>query len=528
MSTAYGALSLVPPLLAIVLAIITRRAILSLFIGVWAGGVIYTGSLGLGQALIWVAESVGDPFNATLLVFLLLLGAGVSFIWKLGGALAVTNFVASRVTNRRRVPVATWLLGVCLFFSDYGNTAIVGTSMKDISDQMQISREKLSYIVDSTAAPIATFGLSGWVAFQLSMVQVGYENAGIEETAPPALVTLLGSYPYNLYSLLAFIMVGVVVITGRDYGEMLDAERRAQQTGEVTRDGAEPLQTTEDDLGDPIEDKPMLRSFIIPIVMFVAVTLLGAWWTGRGAGGLIETVGEADFVTALMWGAFMMVASGFAIGRGYGLINLSEGMDIFTDGLKLMLTACIILVLAWSIGTVTEELEAGEYVTGLAEGVVTPELLPVVIFLTAAFIAFSIGTAFGTMAIVTPIAIPLAWGLTGSMEMVTIAVGTIFSGAVFGDHTSPISDTTILSATFTGADHIDHVRTQIYYAVTVALVAALLYVLLGYAGVSPLVLIPSGIVSLVVFVYVLSEFDARRKGLSSFADSGVHASDSDD
>lgn len=161
MSTAYGVLSLVPPLLAIVLAIVTRRAILSLFIGVWAGGVIYRGSLGLGQALIWTAESVGDPFNATLLMFLLLLGAGVSFIWKLGGAIAVTNFVTDHVSNRRRVPIATWLLGLVLFFSDYGNTAIVGTAMKDISDQMRVSREKLSYIVDSTAAPIATFGLSG-------------------------------------------------------------------------------------------------------------------------------------------------------------------------------------------------------------------------------------------------------------------------------------------------------------------------------------------------------------------------------
>lgn len=518
MTTASGALSLVPPLLAIVLAIVTRRAILSLFLGVWVGGVIYTGSLGLGQALIWTAESVGDPFNATLLMFLLLLGAGVSFIWKLGGAIAVTNYVTDHVSNRRQVPIATWLLGLVLFFSDYGNTAIVGTAMKDISDQMRVSREKLSYIVDSTAAPIATFGLSGWVAFQLSMIQVGYENAGIEETAPPALVTLLGSYPYNLYSLLAFLMVGIVVLTGRDYGEMLDAEHRAQQTGKVTRDSAEPLQATEDDLGDPIEDRPMLRTFIVPILMFVAVTLFGAWWTGRGAGGLIAIVGEADFVTALMWGAFMMVASAFVIGRVYGLINLSEGMDIFTDGLKLMLTACVILVLAWSIGTVTEELGTGEYVTGLAEGVVTPELLPVVILLTAASISFSIGTAFGTMAIVTPIAMPLAWELTGSMEMVTIAVGTIFSGAVFGDHTSPISDTTILSSTFTGADHIDHVRTQIYYAATVALIVSVLYLLLGYMEISPLVLIPLGIVLLIGCVYLFSELDERRKDLSSFTE----------
>lgn len=251
MSTTYGAFSLIPPLLAIVLAIITRRAILSLFVGVWAGGVIYTGSLGLGQALIWIAESVGDPFNATLLVFLLLLGAGVSFIWKLGGAIAVTNFVADRVSSRRRVPIATWLLGVTLFFSDYGNTAIVGTSMKDISDQMRVSREKLSYIVDSTAAPIATFGLSGWVAFQLSMIQVGYENAGIEETAPPALVTLLGSYPYNLYSLFAFLMVGIIVVTGRDYGEMLDAEQRAQRQEKSIETVPNPYRRLKTTLGTP-------------------------------------------------------------------------------------------------------------------------------------------------------------------------------------------------------------------------------------------------------------------------------------
>ena len=530
----YGVLSIVPPLLAIVLAIVTRQAVLSLFLGVWVGGIIdaYGQSIelagpilgplvsipwGLARGFEWIVQAIGDStFHAEILVFTMLLGSGIAFIWRIGGSVAVARYATERLDTQRKVGIATWLLGLVWFFDDYANTAIVGSSMRDISDEMRISREKLSYIIDSTAAPVATFGISSWVAFQISMIEAGYEAAGIADTAPSSFRVFLQSIPFNLYCLLALIMVAIVVITRRDFGEMLDAESRSRTTGKVLRDDATPLQSMEGGLGEPGDERPMLRMFIVPVLVLITVVVFGAVWTGYAPGrSLIEIADNTAFTSALIWGSFAMVASAAFLGVYYGVLSLDETMDTLIDGFGIMLNAIAILILAWSIGAVAEALGTGEYVTGIAEGVITPTLLPVVILVAAAFISFSIGTSWGTMGLVTPVAVPLAWEIGGgSTEMLAVAVGAVFSGAIFGDHTSPISDTTVLSSTFTGADHIDHVRTQLYYAVTVALVASLLYVIWGVTGTSPLVLIPIGIVVLVGLVYGLSELDASRKGVS--------------
>lgn len=523
MSSEFGALSLLPPLLAIVLAIVTRRAVLSLFLGIWAGGVIATGSLGLGQTFDWIVESVADEFHVQILIFTLLLGSGVAFVWRLGGSLAVARYATDRIETQRRAGIMAWGLGLLLFFDDYANSAIVGSAMRDISDELQISREKLSYIVDSTAAPVATFGISTWTAFQLSMIQEGYDAAGITEAqAGTVFVTFLRSIPFNIYCLLAIVMVAIVVFSRRDYGEMLSAEHRSYRTGNVLREDAQPLQSVHEDLGAPNESRPMLRSFFVPILALVVVAFAGAFWTGyppeeplTTVDGIIGVAGNADWAASLIWGGFAMVAAGFVLGQAYDLLDLSESVDTLIDGFGLMLTAVTILVLAWSIGTVAEELGTGEYVTALAEGVVSPSLLPVIVLLASAFIAFSMGSSWSTMAIVTPVAIPLAWNIGGqSPELLGVVVGTVFSGAIFGDHTSPISDTSVLSSTFTGADLIDHVRTQLYYAGTVFLVSILLYLVYGYLGITPLILLPLGIVLLVGLVYAFSEWDADRKDVS--------------
>ena len=211
-----------------------------------------------------------------------------------------------------------------------------------------------------------------------------------------------------------------------------------------------------------------------------------------------------------------MLASAFVLGRSYGLLSLEECMDTVMDGFSMMLTAISILIMAWSIGSAAGALGTGAYVSSIAASVLTPTTLLLVVFAFSAFIAFSTGTSWGTMAIVTPIVISLAWSIAGqSPGLLSPAVGAIFSGAIYGDHCSPISDTTILSSTFTGADHIDHVRTQLYYATTVAAVASVLFIVYGMIGVTPLVLLPLGAVALVGLVYVLSEFDSRRKDVSA-------------
>ncbi len=542
----FGVLSVVPPLLAIVLAIVTRRPILSLFLGIWAGGIIFTGGIGIGQTFDWIIEGIiaDEGFHAQILLFTLLLGSGVALIWRLGGATAVRNWATERLENQRRTAVATFVLGLVLFFDDYANTAIVGSTMREVSDRMRISREKLSYIVDSTAAPVATIGISSWVAFQLSMIGDGYdaveETYGVEET-PGLFETFVASIPYNAYALLAIAMVGIVVLTRRDFGEMLTAEHRSWKTGRVNREDAQPLQQVEDDLREPIDDRPMLRTFFVPIFVLIAVTLASAFWTGYlgwieeraeegettaidaavADAGIVQVtadvVGMGDWAAALVWGSFAMVATAILIGLLYGLFDLGDAVESVLDGFRLMVTAVTILVLAWGISAVASDLGTGEYVAAVAEGFLSPAVLPIVILFASAFIAFTMGSSWATMGIVTPIAIPVAYGLTDSFALAPVVVGAVFSGAIFGDHTSPISDTTVLSSTFTGADLIDHVRTQLYYAVTVIAVVTLCYLLWGFLGVPPIVYLPLGVLLLVGLVYGLSEFDANRRGVDPIA-----------
>ncbi|WP_323172957.1 Na+/H+ antiporter NhaC family protein [Natrialba sp. PRR66] len=552
MTSEFGALSLVPPLLAIALAIITRRALLSLFIGIWAGGVIIAADgaetalefaavplLAVVEAFGWIVASYGDDtFHAEIIAFTFLLGAGIALVWRMGGSVAVAQAATTRVDSHRRVGLVAWLLGLVWFFDDYANTAIVGSAVKDIADEVRMSREKLAYILDSTAAPVATFGISSWVAFQIGLIQDVYDSEAISGETPSAVGTFLRSIPFNVYCLLALLMVLIIVLTRRDFGEMLDAEARAQRTGKVTREDATPLQSMKKDLGEPAVDDPLLRTFVVPVAVLVTVVVGGATITGFQAAGvtpgealsetgaLIDVIDNTDFTGALVWGSFSMVATAVAMALYDDVLTLEESMETILDGFGIMLTAVSILVMAWSIGTVAEVLETGQYVTALAEGIVTPTLLPVVVLLSTGIIAFSIGTSWGTMGIVTPIAVPMAYEIGGgSPELLSVAVGAIFSGAIFGDHCSPISDTTILSSTFAGADHIDHVRTQLYYALTVLAVSIVVYLLYGFFGLSPFVLVPIGAVVLVGLVYALSELDAARKDLVAKPFAGAREQD---
>ncbi|SNR52363.1 Na+/H+ antiporter NhaC family protein [Halorubrum vacuolatum] len=529
----FGALSVVPPLLAIVLAILTRKAVLSLFLGIWAGAVIYTGGLGIVQTFEWIVDAIADDFHATIIVFTLLLGSGVAMVWNLGGTYAVRNWALTRLDTPRKAGLAAWILGLAMFFDDYANTAIVGSAMKDVSDSLRISREKLSYIVDSTAAPVATIGISSWVAFQLSLIVDGYEAAGVDAAdRPSTFEVFLSAIPFNMYAILAIVMVAIIVVWGRDYGEMLTAEHRSWTTGKVTRDDAVPMQDVAAELGEPPASTPRLINFFAPVAVLIVMTLATALWTGgfsvgafvadliagdvEGAGGLLwDATLDAAYETALMIGSFAMVATGFLLGKVYDIFGVGEATAYTIDGFGIMITAVSILVLAWGIGETIGALGTGDYVAAIAVGAVSVELLPALVFLVAGFIAFSTGTSWGTMGIMTPIAIPVAWQISGGgaegHTLVAVMVGVIFSGAILGDHSSPISDTSVLSATFTGADLIDHVRTQLYYAVTVGVVVVLLLLAWGFTGVTPFVLLPIGALALVGLVYLLSEVDGRRK-----------------
>ena len=569
----FGRWSLVPPLLAIVLAIATREALLSLFLGVWSGGIIHVYgrgdpagtaaealswlpfgealatpggflvavAFGLGRCREWIIRAATTSSHFKILLFTALLGSAVAFAWNLGGARAVRNWALERLDSKRGVGLAAYALGLLLFFDDYANTAIVGSSTKDVAEKFRMSREKLAYIVDSTAAPISTLAISSWVAFQLSQIEAGYEQAGVQNP-PDSFEVFLQSIPYNMYAILALAMVAIVVVSRRDYGKMLAAERRSWSTGEVTRDDAQPMQDVAGQLGDHDAETPRMTTFVLPIVVLVAVTLLVALWTGGfsfaafggailgggdATGLLYDAVIDASYADALVFGSFAMVASGFVLALYHDIMDLGEGVETTIDGFGIMLTALVILILAWSIGVVVGELGTGDYVARILKGpidlpglpafTVGPAILPALIFLLSAFIAFSTGTSWGTMGIVTPIGVNVAWQLTGSHTVVAAIVGAVFSGAIFGDHCSPISDTTVLSSTFTGSDLVDHVRTQLYYALTVAAVTAVLFLTWGYLRISPLLLLPVGVLALIGLVYGLSELHASVYDVSPVA-----------
>lgn len=512
----FGIWALVPPLLAIVLAFITKQVLISLFLGILAGGIIVGGGnpfVGIVYSLDTIVGSINDDWNARLLLFNLLMGAGIAFIWKLGGSKALTTWARKKVKSRKSASVGAWLLGIIVFFNDYVNAAIVGNVFRDISEEQRISSEKLSYILDSTAAPVATFFISDWIAFQIGMVQVGLDTAGITEIG--AFEGYLRGIPFNFYCIFAVIFVGMIALTGKDFGPMLKAEHRAVTEGKTIADGSQSMMDVGYELGEPKDVEPKIMTFFLPLIVLIVVTLFGFWWTGRPADGIMDILGNSDPATALLWGAFAMTITGIALALTKKRMNLKETMDTFLDGLKLMLLACVILVLAWSLGTVTQDMNLAGFIITVIGDNISFAFLPIVIFVTGMFVAFATGTSWGTMTILTPIAIPLAYYITGDPIIAVAMSGVVFSGAIFGDHCSPISDTTVLASIFAGADHMDHVSTQIPYALTVAFVAFLMYALFGAFNLNPFILIVLGLGIALGLIYVLSNYFSNRYGIHS-------------
>jgi Na+/H+ antiporter NhaC len=517
MEVDYGILVIIPPLVAILLCFLTKRVLFSLIMGIFSGGLIMaTGNpfAAFKYSLDSTVGSITDSWNANLLLFNLLMGAGVALIWSLGGSLALTNWAKKKIKNRNQASIGAWLLGIIVFINDYINAAIVGNVFRDIFDTHKVSKERLSYIVDSTAAPVATFFISDWIAFQIGMIQTGIDQAGITQIS--AFEGYLRGIPMNLYCIFAVVFVGIIIISKKDFGPMLKAEHRVMTTGKTYRDGANPMLDVADELGEAKPDRPMLLTFILPLVTLILVALFGFWWTGKGPDkNLMAILGDSDPAVALLWGAAAMTIMGAAIALIFRIMNVAEVMDTIIRGLKLMLLACAILVSAWTLGAVTGDMKLAAYLTKVVGGAIPFSLVPVIIFVLGCVIAFATGTSWGTMTIMTPIAIPLAYSMTGDPIVAVMMSGVVFSGAIFGDHCSPISDTTVLSSIFSGADHMDHVSTQIPYALTVASVAAVMFLLYGVVKITPAILIPLGLVLLVFIPRVLHRISARKYGITT-------------
>jgi len=520
----FGVLSLLPPLVAIILAIWTKRVVLALFAGVWVGGWMVSGwnpITGTTQTLDWIVASATDDWNAKILLFDFLIGAGVGLVYKSGGAFAVGRALAGRVRSSRGASVMGWLLGVLIFFDDYANTIIVGNTMRPITDRTRVSREMLAYIDDSTAAPVAGLALvSTWIGYEVGLIGDAFKELHADLTSVGgAYGAWLHSVPFRFYSIFAIILVFLVAYFHRHYGPMLQAEMRARTTGKVLRDGAKPLMTTEIDLGIPKENGSV-HFFIWPILALVFVTLLGMWYSGGGytayaEGGIKSVLGNADSALALLWGSFAMVVVAFALVVGTRQMSVEEAEEAIIRGMKQMVIANTILLLAWSIKSATGAVGTAQYVVNMANSAgISGNWVPLIVFVIAMFISFTTGTSWGTFSIMMPIAIPLAYGVSGELGPAVFAsIGAVFAGGIFGDHCSPISDTTIMSSMFSGSDHIDHVRTQVPYAVTASAVGIVLYILFGLGLTSVAVLLPIGLVLLIGAWYVLSEWYGGKYGV---------------
>jgi len=518
----YGWLSVVPPVLAIGMALITRQVVVALLLGVYSGSLIITGNPGTAFLRVgdtYLVGALADRSHASILLFSSILGGMVGVLSRSGATEGVVHWLTGRVSGRRGGQVSTAVMGTIIFFDDYANTLLVGSTMRPWTDRLKISREKLAYLVDSTAAPVATVAvISTWVGFEVGLIQEAMARLG---DGGQAYTFFLQSIPYSFYPLLTLLFVYVTAITGRDFGPMLQAERRAYHKGQVLRPGARPASDAplpDDELAAGYGGQaasPLLAG--IPILSVILTTALGIYFHGRGAAvaagtadpSLREVLNSADSFAVLTWAALIGATLAVVLAVGTRRLSLMDAMDGFMDGVKAMVIAVTILLLAWSLSAICDGLGTANYLVEVSRQVLSARLLPLVVFVLAAAVSFATGTSWGTMAILMPLVYPLGHQLpldaglpaaTG-LHIHLAAVSAVLAGAVFGDHCSPISDTTILSSLATGSDHVDHVKTQMPYALTVAGISAVCgYLPVGF-GLSPWLSLALGVGCVLLVVW---------------------------
>ncbi|ANO52454.1 Na+/H+ antiporter NhaC family protein [Woeseia oceani] len=464
-----GWLSVLPPLLAIALAIWSKQVILSLFAGIWMGFLILNGFnplLGVTAGLDGVMNVFTDPGDTRVLVFTLLIGSLIATIEESGGVRGFVHFLESRrfVHNRVRAQVLAWLTGIVIFIESNITLLVAGAVSRPLFDRYRISREKLAYLIDATSAPVCVMiPLNAWGAVIIGLVAA----TGIEDPLP----VFISSIPYNLYAITAIILSAVVIWKNINIGPMKAAEERTAR-GEFLWPGATPMVdvSAEQDAGHEGEPPPPAYLMMLPILAMILMMPIGLYITGNGS--IIEGSGSESILWAISFA--ILVSWVLMLARGQTTIN--ELMRVFMKGAGALLPIATILLLALALGDVAKLLGTGPYVAGVVGATVPEPMLAPLVFLTSAFIAFSVGSSWGTFAIMIPIAIPIATTLG---LPVPLMLGAAISGAIFGDHASPISDTTVVASMASATDHIDHVRTQLPYALLAAAISAVGFFLLG-------------------------------------------------
>ncbi len=489
----YGFLSLLPPVLAIVLAIATRQVFVSLLFGIWLGWMIINdfnliqGSLATIQALVDVYQDAG---NTRTILFCALVGALIIFIQRSGGVAGFIlriNALLEKYENRKSgsnrvvVQLLASVTGILIFVESNISVLTVGTLYRPIFDKLGIPREKLAYIADSTSAPASILiPFNGWGAYIMTLL--------LAQGFADPFATMFRAMQYNFYPMLALVIVFVIILTGRDFGPMARAEKRAREEGKLLADGAQPM------ISDELTDvevlpgvKPKAYNMVLPIVIMVLMMPVMLAYTGwqvaleqKPDAGFVQkalfAIGQGSGSTAVLIAVLFSIISTMVFYRVQGLMRLREMVDLTLKGISGMMPLALLMMMAFAIGAVCKELSTGDYVAGIAREWLSPGLVPFIVFVVSSFIAFSTGTSWGTFAIMIAIAVPMARTMDAD---VYITIAAALGGGVFGDHCSPISDTTILSSMASAGDHIDHVKTQLPYALTGGIFAALFYLLIG-------------------------------------------------
>lgn len=507
----YGCLSLLPPFCAITLAIATRRVVASLLAGVFVGALVLAHGNPLAALTatcedhLW--KSLSDEDHLRVFVFTLGMGAMVGVMQRGGGMEQVVNKLMPLARGRRSGQLTIWLLGLIVFFDDYANTLLLGHTMRPLTDRLRISREKLAYLVDSTAAPVSGLAIvSTWVATEIGLIQSGFDSLPGFDQPVDGFAIFLETIPYRFYVLLALLFVPMVAILGRDFGRMLTAEQKAAGASRESSANV-PM---------PSVKGASWHDAFWPVVVMVGVTVALILATGGqpdpGAAppSLLTAFGSGDTYLALVYGSLSGLLTAIALSWGRGIISSSDVRESAFEGASHVVGALAILWAAWALSELTKanHLGTGQYLGGLLQNVLDVRFLPTAVFILASLIAFATGTSWGTMGILMPLVIAVTYrmlsdaGAAVSPEdtIMVATIGSVLAGAIFGDHCSPISDTTVLSSQSSGCDHIAHVRTQLPYALLAATVSIALGTLPIGFGVSVWILLPACLVALALFL----------------------------
>lgn len=555
-------MSILPPLFAIFLALVFKEVIFSLVSGIFIGAAIMgfyaEGVIGIFTGFFriidtYIIQALNDSGHLSVIVFSIIIGGIVAVISKNGGMQGIVNRVSGFANTARNGQLATWGLGILIFFDDYANTLVVGNTMRPVTDRLKISREKLAYIVDSTAAPVSAIAfVTTWIGAELGYISDGLNviNANGVEISEGVYSIFLSSLSYSFYPFLTLFFIFYIIYRGKDFGPMLKAERRARKGGVVNPEENTGDLTEMEDL-KPVEGiKYRARNAVIPVVVIVFGTLIGLLFTGfaslegtiAGINSGLELnswgdvwanmsimdgnpegftkklgtlIGASDSYVSLLWSSLSALLIAILLTVGQRIMNLKDSVETVVSGFKTMVPAILILILAWALASVTEEMHTAEFLTGVIGDAIPPWIIPALTFILAGFVAFSTGSSWSTMALVYPLILPAAWAICHSdayqyadadaMAIFYNTVSAVLAGSVLGDHCSPISDTTILSSLASGSNHIDHVRTQIPYALTVGLVAVIVGTLLTGLGLHPMIALLLGAGALVGIVELLGK-----------------------